>query len=207
MATGKDDDRAGKLYNANILLSQAFHPLLSQFEVIFRNGLDSVLSRHFGDSDWIVNEKAGFMNDQSLRKSQFYLRKCVESVENKLNRSQVAVTSGKVISDQTFGFWTAFFTPLHYRLVNGQPIHVFAHKPSAENRASIYGKLEAVKEFRNRVNHCEPICFNAHVIDCSNALNMRTKVFNLIEWIEPGLVPFFAKMDTIEEKISMLAFI
>jgi hypothetical protein len=33
-ATANNKDRAKRLYNANIRLAQAFHPLLSQFEVV-----------------------------------------------------------------------------------------------------------------------------------------------------------------------------
>src|SRR5687768_4864643 len=80
IATNYDHVRAGKLYNANIMLAQAFHPLLSQLEVVLRNALNSVLCRHFGDTDWIINEKAGFMSDRSLGRSNFYLRKSIENV-------------------------------------------------------------------------------------------------------------------------------
>ena len=55
IATKSDDERAQKLYNANVTLSQGFHPLISQFEVVFRNGIDSVLTGHFRDTDWIIN--------------------------------------------------------------------------------------------------------------------------------------------------------
>ena len=160
IASAYNDDRARLLYNAGIALSEAFHPLISQFEVVLRNAIDSVLAKHFNDNSWVINEKAGFMNDRSLEKSNFYLRKCVETVENKLRKTKTPVTSGKVISDQTFGFWIAFFEPANYRLMNGRPIQIFKHKPAFENRASIYAKLEMIRDFRNRVNHCEPICFN-----------------------------------------------
>ena len=203
-ATANNSERAKKLYNANIRLAQAFHPMLSQFEVILRNSLNLILSAHFTDPDWIINQKVGFMRHPSLRSSHFFLKTCVQKTENKLTRRAIPITGGKVISDQTFGFWLALFLSHHYSLIGGQPIHIFINKPTAENRASIYGKLDDIKSFRNRVNHCEPLCFVGHNIDCSFALDIRTKLYSLIEWIDPDMVPFFESMDNIQNKINQI---
>ncbi len=203
-ATTNDKDRAKRLYHANIRLAQAFHPILSQFEVVLRNTLNIVLSTHFSDPDWIINQKTGFMRDNSLRNSHYFLRTCVHKTETKLQRRGIPITSGKIISDQTFGFWLAFFLPHHYSLVGGQPIQIFPNKPANENRASIYDKLDKIKDFRNRVNHCEPICFVGHNIDCNDALYIRTTIYNLIEWIDPNLIPFFEDIDNIQSKTSQI---
>lgn len=202
VATANDNERAKKLYTANIRLAQSFHPILSQFEVVLRNSLNLKLSPYFGDIDWIINQKSGFMRHHSLRYSHFFLKTCVQKSEDKLNRRLIPITSGKIISDQTFGFWLAFFLPHHYSLVGGQPIHIFEHKPPIEDRASIYSKLDEIRSFRNRVNHCEPICFSGHNIDCSEAVEIRTKLYNLIEWIDPKLIPFFEKVDNIQSKVN-----
>jgi hypothetical protein len=203
-ATGNDKDRAHKLYNGNIRLAQAFHPILSQFEVVLRNSLNNVLVRHFRDPDWIITQKAGFMSDPSLATKRYYLRSCIHTTESKLHRARIPLSSGKIVSDQTLGFWTSFYTPAHYSLVGGQPIHVFANKPTTEGRSSIHAKLEDVQRFRNRVNHCEPICFNNHNIDCTYALDIRSKLFDLISWIEPELVTFFSKLDNTQNRISQV---
>jgi hypothetical protein len=203
-ATTNNSDRAKKLYNGNIRLAQAFHPVLSQFEVVFRNSLNMVLSSHFSDPDWIITQQAGFMRHPSLRASHFFLKSCVQKTENKLRARAIPVTSGKIIADQTFGFWVAFFLSHHYSLVAGQPIHVFPHKPSIENRAGINSRLEDIKNFRNRVNHCEPICFSGSTIDCSVALSIRRKIYELVSWIDPGLVPFFSSIDNIQNKAAQI---
>jgi hypothetical protein len=204
IATANNKNRANRLYNANIRLAQAFHPILSQFEVVLRNSLNIVLASHFTDPDWIITQKAGFMRDISLRNSHYFLRTCVQKSETKLTRRGIPVTNGKIISDQTFGFWLAFFLSHHYSLVSGQPIHIFAHKPTLENRASIYDKLDEIKNFRNRVNHCEPICFTGHNIDCSYALDIRSKLYDLVRWIDPNLVPFFESIDNIQSKTNQI---
>jgi hypothetical protein len=204
LATAHDKERAKKLYHANIRLAQAFHPLLSQFEVVLRNSLNTILTAHFNDPDWIIHQKIGFMHHHSLRNSHYYLRSCVQKTEAKLVRKAIPVTSGKIIADQTFGFWLAFFLSHHYALVAGQPIHIFPHKPLAENRASIYDKLNDIKNFRNRINHCEPICFVANNIDCAYTLQMRATIYRLVAWINPSLIPFFESIDNIQNKTGYL---
>jgi hypothetical protein len=203
-ATAYNNDRAKRLYNANIRLAQAFHPILSQFEVILRNSLCLKMATHFADPDWIINQKSGFMSHHSLNSSYYYLKTSIRKTENKLNRRAIPITNGKIISDQTFGFWIAFFLPHHYALVSGQPIHIFPYKPATEDRASIYSKLDDLRSFRNRVNHCEPICFQTHNIDCSEAIQIRTKLYNLVEWINPDLIPFLKSIDNTQNKIDQI---
>lgn len=203
-ATDNNNERAKRLYNANIRLAQAFHPILSQFEVILRNALCLKMSTHFADPDWIINQKAGFMSHPSLNSSHNFLRSSVRKTENNLTRRGIPITSGKIISDQNFGFWLAFFLPHHYALVGGQPIYIFPNKPAVEDRASLYSKLDDLRSFRNRVNHCEPICFNAHNIDCSEAIDIRTKLYSLVEWINPDLINFLKTIDNTQSKIDKI---
>lgn len=203
-ATSNNPARSKRLYHANIRLAQAFHPLLSQFEVVLRNTLNTVLTTHFGDSDWIINQKTGFMSDRSLGQSKYYLRTCVQKCETKLMNRMIPVTSGKIVSDQTFGFWLAFFLPHHYTLVGGQPIQIFPHKPAIENRAGIYQMLDDIRTFRNRMNHCEPLCFNGHTIDCTNALDIHAKIFKLLTWMNSDLVPFFRSIDNVVPRTNQI---
>lgn len=202
LATTHDKERAKKLYHANIRLAQAFHPLLSQLEVVLRNSLNNILAAHFADPDWIIHQKTGFMHHHSLKNSHYYLRSCIQKTEAKLTRKAILITSGKIIADQTFSFWLAFFLPHHYALVAGQPIHIFPYKPVTENRASIYAKLDDIKNFRNRINHCEPICFAANHIGCIYPLHMKATIYHLVEWINPSLASFFKSMDNIQNKVG-----
>lgn len=142
------------------------------------------------------------MRNNSLQQSNFFLRRSIQKAEDKLTRRGIPVTSGKIISDQTFGFWIALFLRHHYALIGGQPLHIFSHKPSTEDRASIYSKLDDIRNFRNRVNHCEPLCFNGNIINSSEVLDIRTKLYNLIMWIDPDLVSFFESIDNVQTKVD-----
>jgi hypothetical protein len=203
-ASGNDNNKAKRLYNSNIRLAQAFHPIITQFEVVLRNSLNLQLTSYFADTDWIINQKNRFMRDSSLRNSGFFLRNSILKSENKLISRNISITSGKIISEQTFGFWIAFFLAHHYRLIGGEPIKIFRHKPASENRARLYSKLDEIRKFRNRVNHCEPLCFTGSTINCSVALDIQKKIYELIGWIEPQMVPFFNKIDNVQNKINKL---
>ena len=156
----------------------------------------------FNENYSLEDQKNGFRNNNSLRHSNYFLKRSITKTENKLHNRGIPITNGKIISGQTFGFWIALFLGHHYSLIEGQPLHVFVHKPPTENRASIYSKLNAIRNFRNRVNHCEPICFNANGIDCSEVISIVTKLYDLICWIEPDLVPFFKSIDNTQNKID-----
>lgn len=204
LATGNDNSKAKRLYKANVRLAQAFHPILSQFEVILRNSLNHQLANYFADTDWLINQKFGFMNSTTLEQSNYFLKRSVQKSENKLIRRGISITSGKIISDQTFGFWIALYLPHHYRLIEGEPIQIFVNKPASEDRSRIYAKLKDIRDFRNRTNHCEPLCFVGHNIDCSKAIEIRIKLYQLIRWIEPELISFFEDIDNIQNKANAL---
>jgi hypothetical protein len=206
-ATSNSKNRAKRLYNANIRLAQAIHPLLTQFEVVLRNSLNLQLTSYFVDSDWIINQKNGFMRNPSLAHSHFFLRNSIVKTENKLNRRGIPITTGKIISDQNFGFWIALFLSHHYSLIGGQPIKIFTYKPTIEDRASIYSKLDEIRSFRNRVNHCEPLCFRGNLVDCYEIIDIRTKLYDLLSWIDPELVPFFESLDNVQNKIDNIMHI
>lgn len=200
-ATAHNEERAEQLYRGNVRLSQAFYPVLSQFEIVIRNSLNNILSTHFADVDWIINEKAGFMAHSSLKPNS-YLRKSVQGSEYRLSMAAIPLTSGKIISDQTFGFWIALFNKEHFLLTKGRTIHAFRFKPSSEDRKTIHKRLEQLGKLRNRISHSEPVCFNGNKIDCSHLIDMRTNLFELISWIDPKLVPFFKDLDNIQDEID-----
>ena len=203
-AVGNDNNRAKKLYNANIRLAQSFHPVISQFEVILRNSINNKLSVHFADADWIINQRNGFMRDPSLATSHYFLRTSIGKTENNLRRKGIPITSGKIISDQNFGFWISLFLAHHYTLLSGQLIYIFPNKPAHITRSNIYGKLDSIREFRNRVNHCEPLCFNGHAIDCTEAIEVLNDIYDLLSWIGNDIVPFIRSLDNIQNKITQI---
>ncbi|MGA9212020.1 hypothetical protein, partial [Kaistella sp.] len=128
----------------------------------------------------------------------------ITKTESNLRRKRIPITNGKIISDQNFGFWVSLFLSHHYSILSGQIIHIFPYKPATETRASIYSKLDKMRDFRNSVNHCEPICFNGNSIDCTESLAILNTIYDLLKWIDPDLEKFFEGLENVRNKINQI---
>jgi len=173
IATNNDSKKAQNLYLANLRVAQSLHPLVGLLEIIIRNKINQVLTNHFNDTHWIINEVNGFMLHPSLTKIDYttgrtvqdqWLRSEVNRARTRLIQANKTVTVGKIIAEQSFGFWTQLFDTKYYRLLAGRPIQIFSGLPTNYGRREIANDLNSVRRLRNRINHNEPICFDKIVI-------------------------------------------
>ncbi|HEY1048005.1 MAG TPA: hypothetical protein VGF79_16305 [Bacteroidia bacterium] len=191
-------ERALKLYEANLKISQAFYPIINLFEIFLRNTMNDKLSFHFSDQAWIINQKNGFMNDSSLGPI-FWLKVQVKKAEE---NARGTITPGKIIAEQTLGFWTSIFEPKHYKLISGYVIHCFPNKPANINRVYIAKALRSIREFRNRIYHNEAICFDNISINFSHANYIKFEIYNLLDWMDTDLKTYVKNFDTVDILIN-----
>jgi hypothetical protein len=203
--------KAVDLYKQNLKVAQAFHPLLGIVEVVLRNHINDHLALFFSDTDWIINQKNGFMSDPSLEYfnkkkhkmvQNHFLRKEVEKAEKQLKKKGVSITAGKIIAEQTFGFWSELFEKHYYRILKGRVIQIFSDLPKGYGRKEINRELDGIRRFRNRINHNEPICFKGTLVDFTEAAEVYQSIINILQWIEVDLPRFFAELDSVNEVIS-----
>ncbi|MCL1943527.1 MAG: hypothetical protein FWF54_08310 [Candidatus Azobacteroides sp.] len=202
LAAAGSQSAAMNLHCTNLLVSQAFYPVLNLTEIFLRNALYSSVAAYFSNPDWIISEKNGFMNDVSLLKSVFYLKNSVIAAENKMTKKGIAVSPGKVLAEQSFGFWVSLFENAHYKLLGGSVIHVFPHKPKYINRKAVFLLLSRIRDFRNRIYHNEPICFNGSSVDFSYASQIKQDLIEMLGWINPEIQNYVAHFDNIDSKIA-----
>lgn len=202
-ACGNSKTKAQKLYKINLRVAQSFYPLMNLFEIFLRNAIHNYMSLHFNDTDWIINQKHGFMSDGSLGRSAFFLKTCVTKSELNIRRSGGVVNSGKIVAEQTLGFWTSLFDSHHYALLSGSPLGAFSNKPNVVNRFVVANKLRNIRAFRNRIYHNEPICFKGNSIDFSMANIIMNEVHDIISWIDPALLDYTKYFNNIDKKIAM----
>jgi hypothetical protein len=198
VSCSNSQERALKLYDANLRVSQAFYPVMNLLETFLRNCINEKLAIHYADAAWIINQKNGFMKDASLG-PKFWIRTQVIKAES---NTRGTITAGKIISEQAFGFWTSLFEPRHYRLIAGYVIHCFPNKPTHVNRTYIASTLKDIREFRNRIYHNEAICFNNITIDFSQARYIKTEIYNLLEWMDADLKDYVITFDNIDAAIT-----
>lgn len=208
-AVGGDETKAVDLYKTNLFVSQAFLPLISVLEVVLRNGINEVLARHFNDPNWIVHQKTGFMVHPSLgyfnRSGKFikndFLLSEVERVEKRLRKARTFLTSGKIIAEQNFGFWTDLFEVQHYKVLLGRPIKMFKNLPPGYGRKEVYDALNQIRLFRNRIYHNEPICFDRSGSLFKEAEALHLLLLAVFDWVEPDLKQWVQDLDTIDESM------
>jgi Abi-like protein len=204
-ACGYDKVKAKKLYRINLKLSKSFLPLLSLFEVGLRNAIHRELSLHFADPDWIIHQQSGFMISPSLGGKMVngkiiperYLLNEVRKAQDKLRRSSANLTSARLIAEQNFGFWTAMFDKKYFHTLNRIPLNAFKAIPIGISETEIFPKLRLIRNFRNRISHHEPICFNTNGIYCGNQAQLiRQLIYELSTWIGTDFKSYVSKIDS-----------
>lgn len=202
IACANSRTKAQKLYKINISVAQAFYPVYNLFEVFLRNELHYQLCAHFANNNWIINEQVGFMSNHSLAPSRYYLRNCVSKASQKIVRNGGVVSAGKLIAEQSFGFWTSLFDPHHYSLIGGCIIHAFPHKPAHINRSILSQKLTAIRDFRNRIYHNEPVCFRGNAIDFTLSQQVKNDIREIMAWMDADIDNYVSDFDKINSRIN-----
>lgn len=208
---------ADLLYFQNLKISEAFYPLISVFEVAFRNRINAVLTNGFNDSNWIINQASrnGYMSNKKLADPHYpndpnkgyFQRKKVNAVQYK--------SPGKIIATMTLGFWVEFFSPTTYGLVqkyskkvnkkidmeevfNTHSINKPKKKPvdlpilstNGNNdlkRSEFKTLLDECSYLRNRISHHEPIIFRSQKLDWDKLEESYRILCYLTEWMDADI--------------------
>lgn len=139
-----------EIYVWNALLSSAFFASLHICEVTMRNGIAHALELKYGANwPWHPGFERTLPDDRK------------RDIQQARRRLPVGAT-GKVIAGLTLHFWCGMFTARYDNHVwNSYLRAAFPDTPSpltiVAARTQLYTDMEAVRTFRNRVAHHEPI--------------------------------------------------
>jgi hypothetical protein len=206
-ACGYDKVKAKKLYRINLKLSKSFLPLFSLFEVGLRNVIHRELTLYFSDPDWIINQQNGFMVSSSLGVKRVsgrilperYLFDEVEKAKQRLRRApgNLPISAGRIIAEQSFGFWTIMYDKRYFHTLKQIPLRAFAYAPYGTNEMVLMPKLKQIRDFRNRISHHEPICFDRAGNSCpKSAATIRQLLYELSGWINPDFRSYISRVDS-----------
>ena len=154
VAADQDFDLALRLYERNVLLSQAVFGFLHGLEVAVRNSIHHVLSQDLNRTNWIEDHLPLPWPDPAPSHLDFTLPM---SDMLSLARTKIgtAASVGKVIAELNFGFWAdligARYDPIWRKSLHKAFPH--AHVP----RKIVHWRLESIRSLRNRIAHHEPI--------------------------------------------------
>lgn len=166
---GHNVDRALALYGWNIQLSEAFFPVLSAAEVCLRNTVAARLGALYGATWWDNATFHGQIRPSGKRIALTARDKLIQSGQ---------VTSGRMTAELNFGFWVKMLLPRHEAVVWTDLRASFTHLPAKITYDDLYNRCDAVREFRNRIFHHEPILHR----DISKE---HSKIMELIGWLSP----------------------
>jgi len=169
-ACNNDKMRAMVLYRWNINLSQEFSGILCLFEVALRNAINIHYKNTLGDSDWLRTE--------ANRIPPALNQKMVDTINNEIIKLSRRYTHDRLVASLSFGTWTSLFTKQHYRGLGYNLLNIFPARITGTKQKDVYKELDRIREFRNRIAHHEPICFNNRG---EISTDMATEILNLIE--------------------------
>ena len=152
-ACNGDKRKAMQLYHYNACLSQAFFGVVSMFEVVLRNAINEHYLTTLG-ADWIIRQAipGGLLEHEASEVQSTQIAYAKEGV----------YSHDKMVGSFTFGFWTYLFTKHNYKVGGKTLLQIFPNRIKGTTQKMVYADITSIREFRNRIAHHEPICFDAH---------------------------------------------
>jgi hypothetical protein len=189
-AANRDKDAAFLLYTWNCALCEAFFISLHFSEIVCRNAIHRRLIERFGEK-WFENKTFLRVLDERYQKE---LRDAV-SEENKEHPADC--TAHHIVSAMTFAFWQHLMTKRFDRLLWSQGIKVsFPSAPNRIGREEMYGLIESVRRWRNRIAH------HRAIFD-KGPMRKHQEALNLIQWVCEDTGEWVASVSKVPTAISL----
>ena len=190
-AANGDHSEAVALYLWNAKVSAAFMVPLQLCEVAIRNAAVEAIEKVHG-TGWTTS--TGFLRSLPRHKFGFQPSDELRSVAARHS------TTGQVVADLKFVFWQYLFTKgqdarlwLPYFAASFPGYDRALSIPAA--RARLYGDVDAIRGFRNRIAHHEPI-FSRNLVTDYERIRL------VVEWRRPSIANW---MDAIEDISALLS--
>lgn len=150
-------DDIKKRYNHNVKISQTLYPELCTLEIVLRNAINTALKSKISKT-WLEDE---IKHNTILKKEDHKLLMSAYEITVKECKSNKTVTTGKIIANLNFGFWTNLCMKKYSASIWNKKQcfkSVFINYPNKRPEISIISKkLYAIRKLRNRIFHYEQI--------------------------------------------------
>lgn len=165
-ATAQDLDAAITLYEKNTRLSEAFYTPLQSLEICLRNCINHQLASIYGE-DWFQNGRPGLSND-SLR--------MIFDAKEELKKGRGPILPGQVIAELKFAFWVGLLGPHYDATLWRKCLFRAFTNGGGKPRRIVHSRLNAIRRFRNRIAHHEPIFHK-------NLTQTHDEIIEAINWM------------------------
>lgn len=166
-----DRHRALRLYIWNARLCEAFYLPCQIAEVTIRNSISQALAAHYRTDDWY--SKGGFRCQLPPRLSSAL----DDVIADKRGDHGAAMTHHHIIAGLSFGFWCHTLTK-NFEKAGVWPNNIFLafpNAPATTTRNELYGKINSLRLFRNRIAH------HGAIFDKS-PIAMHNSIMEVIGW-------------------------
>lgn len=160
-ATGDDLDAALALYEHNIRLAEALYTSFQGLEICLRNTLDFHMKAAYG-SDWLASSTAPLNQDA---------RNAISQATAELTNP----THDKIVAELKFSFWVSLLARRYDNSLWRKALHKAFRAKSGKKRSDVHSRMNALRRFRNRVAHHEPVF--------DKASQMHSEALEAIEWM------------------------
>jgi len=144
------------MYFFNVRLCESLYPSLSQFEIVLRNKIDMVLSRHIG-KNWIFD---------------------FVKADEKLVDAKEITDRNRLMDSLTFGFWSRLFMSKNRATIwDKYPTalqEIFTCRQAHVSLSKISYEVDQIRKYRNRFSH------NGSLLICPKRQLPCHKLHNLI---------------------------
>lgn len=178
-----DAERTVTHYKANLRLAESLYISLSVFEVTLRNALSRELRNLAGKDDWFdifytTPELASLVPE--IDKAKALIR----------NRGEM-VTTDKIISEMTFGFWVMLLNSQYERVLWKSLRKAFPYLSKKDRqRKNVSAPCNTFRRLRNRIFHQEAICWDLYYVSC-----IHDNLVTVLGWMSPDMPNWLAKID------------
>ena len=178
-------------YKANVLISESFYPLISILEVGLRNSIDKQFIRRFTDNKW-------YENIEFVRIVSKYQIDRISDARSNIQSSKKEITTGRIVSELTFGFWTSLFDTKFELTLWKNLRFAFPNCPKQNRKRKIISaKLNSIRKFRNRIFHHESISWNLEVLE-----SYKQDIIEGINWLDKDLLIWIDELNHVDQIIE-----
>jgi Abi-like protein len=145
-----DLSKALQLYEENMRLSECFYTPLQCLEVCLRNTLNLRMCATYGD-DWLLSGTAG-LDPGSIKN--------INDAIDSLRKDRQTEDPDHIVAELNLGFWVGLLGPSYDATLWRNTLYKgFQATGGGQKRSVVHGRFNALRRFRNRVAHHEPIYF------------------------------------------------
>ena len=183
-AATRGGTHAVDLYRWNLQVSEAFLPALSCLEISMRNSMHEQLTAKYHRADWWMSAPLDQHEIYALQRAWDDVRR----------RKEIVPRTDDIVAELSFSFWVSLLSRQYDRRFWVPALHkAFPHYHGS--RRLLHDNLDAMRRFRNRVMHHEPVHHRHLAAD-------HAKIYTLLGYIEPEAVAWLREFDRVPEILA-----